>query len=288
VRVGGALLAACATAVLAGSTAAAAPLAPALTVGVVASDRTERAYPGTLARAQVVAAEVAALGATPVPLSDDALARPGAAGVRVLVLPRVACLSPRERIALRRWVSRGGGLVGLGLMGRDDAHCRPVSGQGVGRNYRGRSRYSGPTEWAELSPALNARFLGDVRQPEATLAAPGRSPVLAAATALGTGPIAFRLSSPSDLWTEIAVPLRGARPLLRYTSRPRSRHPALRRDSVVAWSTPRARGRVVYVGLDLAALWLSDGAPQRPRDAAVNVAAARALLLGALAWTGAA
>jgi hypothetical protein len=267
--------------------AAAAPLQPALTVGVVASPRAERAYPGTLARAQAVAAEVAALGATPIALGDAALARPGAAGVRVLVLARVACLSSRERVALRRWVSRGGGLIGLGLTGRDDARCLPLEGQGVGRNYRGRSHYSAATQWAELSPALNARFLGDVHQPEASLAAPSRSPVQAAAAALGAGPIALRLSGPSGIWSEIAAPLRGARPLLRYTARPRSRHPALRRDSVVAWSTPRARGRVVYVGLDLAALWLAQGAPTRPRDAAVNLAASRALLLGALAWVAA-
>ncbi|MDX6645069.1 MAG: hypothetical protein QOK40_796, partial [Miltoncostaeaceae bacterium] len=263
-------------------------LARGLEVGIVLSPLTERTRPGALSRQRETVEEARAAGASVRLLGDGDLARTERlAGLDVIVLPYVAAMNLRQRQVLAGWVRAGGGLVGLYFAGRDDERGRPLVGQGVGRNYLGRSRYGGRTEWADLSPIFSAEFLNDVRQKRARVALlPGHPLTQQAAIAYGGRLPQLTIERETGVWTELAIPRGNARPLLVYRSVERPRDPRARPGSVIGWTSVAGRGRAVYVGFDLMDYWeaYASTAYYEPDVAARNARAGTAFFRAALRW----
>jgi hypothetical protein len=263
-------------------------IAGGLQVGVVLSPRTERTRPGALSRQRETVDEARTAGARVRVLGDADLERPERlAGLDVVVLPYVAAMNLRQRQVLAAWVRAGGGLVGIYFPGRDDERGVPLVGQGVGRNYLGRSRYGGRTEWADLSPVFSAEFLNDVRQVRARVALLPSHPLTRQAMRAYGGPLPpLTLERETGVWTELAVPLGGARPLVVYRSIERPRDRRARPGTVIGWTSTAGRGRAVYVGFDLMDYWeaYASSAYYEPDVAARNAEAGTAFFRAALRW----
>lgn len=274
-----------------------APLTVAPRILVIDSALTERGRHGAHDRAVSAVAELRAAGARPDVAGDAVLARPATlARYDVVVLPYVACMDLAARRTLAAWVRGGGGLVGLYFTGRDDATCTPLVGQGADRDYLGRSHYGGNTEWADLSPALDAWFLNDVRQTSARFDVAAGSAVGDLAVRYAGRPLApIAMTRPSGLWTELVqlgrAPARevltypltaAARPVLVYRSATGAADPRARRGAVVGWTTTYGLGRSLYLGVDLNDLWN----PWARRFASPATRyTGRALLRAAVHWT---
>jgi hypothetical protein len=296
----GAALAAAAALALASLTGAASPVVAAaeplgnasiargLGVGVVLSPATERTRPGALSRQRETVEEARAAGASVRVLGDGDLARPDRlAGLDVVVLPYVATMDLRQRQVLAGYVRAGGGLVGIYFAGRDDERGRPLVGQGVGRNYLGRSRYGGRTEWADLSPIFSAEFLNDVRQKRARVAlVPGHPLTRQAVAAYGGRLPQLTIERETGVWTELAIPRGSARPLVVYRAVERPRDRRARPGSVIGWTSVAGRGRAVYVGFDLMDYWeaYASTAYYAPAVAARNARTGTAFFRAALSW----
>jgi len=263
-------------------------IARGLTVGVVLSPLTERTRPGALSRQRETVREARAAGATVRVLWDADLSRPDRlAGLDVVVLPYVAAMDVRERQVLAAYVRGGGGLVGIYFAGRDDERGVPLVGQGLGRDYLGRSHYGGPTEWADLSPIFSAEFLNDVRQKRASVAlVPGNPLTRQAVTAFGGTLPQMTIQRATGVWTELAIPRGPARPLVVYRSVDRPRDRRARPGAVIGWTSTAGRGRAVYIGFDLMDYWeaYASTAYYTPAAAASNARAGTAFFRAMLRW----
>ena len=201
-------------------------------------------------------AKLDASGATLTVLSDADVANPSAlADLKVIILPEVKGLTRAQRRSLNGWVRNGGGLVSLYFDARDDEAGTPLIRLPEG--------WGGRSEWAELSPAMGARFVNDVYMQEASFELDAQHPVTQAAAIFCGGQVPDynwrRKVDPQALTGELAVSAsRNFQALGRLkTSKITYSKPEKRAvpGSVFAWTNTYRAGRVVKFGFNFVDAW---------------------------------
>ena len=263
-------------------------IASGVSVGIVQSSQGHSRDVGVIRNMfTATKAKLDASGAGPIMvLSDADVANPAAlASLKVIVLPEVKGLTRAQRRSLLGWVKNGGGLVSLYFDGRDDAAGTPLIRLPEG--------WGGRSEWAELSPAVGARFVNDVYMQEASFELDAQHPLTQAAATFCGGPVPDyhwrRKVDPQALTGELAVSAsRSFQALGRLkTSKITYSKPEKRAvpGSVFAWTNTYRAGRVVKFGfnfIDAWQPWTFDGYYKGVDPTAPDTGVA--LLRGAITW----